>query len=88
MKCAICFVLLIVVATLAGCGGKTEEVKRAQMESKVEYIKIYEIQNSDLSCAEGIVYVRIGVHGYTAKINEATLLPERCKDVPWNTNTN
>ena len=78
MKCALCFVLLIVVATLAGCGGSEEVVKRATMESKTEYIKIYEIQNSDLRCADGIVYVLIGTHGYTAKINKETLLPERC----------
>jgi hypothetical protein len=78
MKCAIGFVLLIVFMTLAGCGGSDEVVTRATMESKTEYIKIYEIKNSDLRCADGIVYLRIGPKEYTAKINKETLLPERC----------
>lgn len=78
MKCALGFVLMFALVALAGCGGSDETVKRATMESKTEYIVIYEIQNSDLRCADGIVYVRIGTHGYAAKINKETLLPERC----------
>lgn len=77
MKCALGFVLMFALVALAGCGD-SEVVTRATMESKTEYIKIYEIQNSDLRCADGVVYLRIGPKEYTAKINKETLLPERC----------
>lgn len=78
MKCALGFVLMFALVALAGCDGSDEVVTRAKMESKDEYIKIYEIKNSDLRCADGVTYVRIGSKGYTAKINKETLLPERC----------
>lgn len=78
MKCALGFVLMFALVALAGCDGSDEVVTRAKMESKDEYIKIYEIQNTDLKCADGIVYLRIGPKEYSAKINKETLLPERC----------
>lgn len=79
MKCAIGFVVLIACILLSGCGGEPPQKPPAVSRTTGEPMQVAKIDTwNHLRCVDGVVYVRVGTHDFSAKFNKETKQIELC----------